>query len=95
MKIKANHWRHHIDAQKTSDLNFKAYCKRESLSYATFQYWRNKFQEKEKPVLIPVQITTLPDVERNSVICKLMLNNGRYLEFYDKALVKALFCECA
>lgn len=93
MKSKETDWRHHIEAQKKSSTNIKEYCKRASLSYASFKYWRNKFQEKTKASLIPIQLTKQPAQEKNNVICKLVLNHGRCLEFYDKALVKELFQE--
>ena len=44
----AEHWRHHIDAWKTSGLSQSEFCSANELSYHRFCYWQRKFHRQEQ-----------------------------------------------
>jgi len=92
MNDKQLYWQQHLAAQQECGLGVKAYCARESLNCATFQYWRTKFQEKKAPPLIPVQIKSISD--SIAVICTLVLRDGVRIEFHDSAFVKEMLARC-
>ena len=92
MNDKQLYWQQHLGAQQESGLGIRAYCTRESLSCATFQYWRAKFQEKKVPPLIPVQIKSISD--SSVVICTLILRDGVRIEFHDNTFVKEMLARC-
>jgi hypothetical protein len=39
---RTDHWRKQIEAWRVSGQSQRAFCKRRTLSYAQFQYWRRK-----------------------------------------------------
>jgi hypothetical protein len=88
MNDKQLYWQKHLEAQQECGLGIKAYCTRESLNCATFQYWRTKYQEKKVPPLIPVQIKSIND--SSIVICTLVLRDGARIEFRDGVFVREI-----
>ncbi len=92
MNDKQLYWKQHLAAQQEGSLGIKAYCTRESLNCATFQYWRTKFQEKKVSPLIPVQIKSINDP--SVVICTLVLRDGARIEFHDSAFAKEMLARC-
>ena len=67
---KAERWRQHIDAYKTSGLTRKAYCRKHRLNIHQMDYWRKRLKQgatdsspKKQNDFIRVQVKedTLPD----------------------------------
>jgi hypothetical protein len=92
MNEKQRYWQQHLIKQQECGLDIKTYCARESLSYASFQYWRTKCHRKPAPPLIPVKIKSNSDA--SGIICTLVLRDGARIEFYDSDLVKEMLARC-
>ena len=46
---RAAYWRKQIEAWRTSNLSQLDFCKRRSLSYSQFQYWKQKLRKTTPP----------------------------------------------
>jgi len=53
---KREFWQGHCQAWKSSGLRLKEYCQQHELSISAFGYWRRKFGQKRKPVIVPVNL---------------------------------------
>ena len=73
---KLHYWAEHIKQWQTSGLSQRAYCVREDIKWATFDYWRRQILSdketgqatKKKPsrkglTLVPVQVRDKPSNE--------------------------------
>ena len=61
--LKANQWRQHVEAYRTSGLTRKAYCERNQIKEPAFTYWCTKLKRGEKNqdyLWIPLQISEEP-----------------------------------
>jgi len=58
--LKADQWRQHVEAYRTSGLTRKAYCERNQIKESAFGYWCTKMKRAEKSqddLWIPLQIS--------------------------------------
>jgi hypothetical protein len=83
---KHDFWQRHIGAWSQSKLSQKAYCTQQDLSFASFGYWRTRFNRKtEAPAkFIPINV---PSVSTSVAV---FLPAGLRLEFPTHALAELL-----
>ena len=49
-------WQRHYEAWKASGLKAAGYCVHHEISVGAFGYWKRKFSEVVKPVIVPVSL---------------------------------------
>lgn len=55
MTSKADTWRRHLDAWRSSGQTIAAFCRRHGLSYARFMYWQRRLGAA-RTELVPVHV---------------------------------------
>ena len=86
--VSASDWARHVENQKKSGLNQKAYCKQHDLVYHRFKYWCYRGEAvAKKTKLIPIK---LAENNTTTVLASIELSNGQRLLIHSAQLVKQL-----
>jgi len=83
---KKDFWQHHIQAWSISKLPQKVYCQQNTISFASFGYWRTRLNRLQKPTkkLVPVTLT------RPSAVVVITLTMGIRIDVPVHALNEVL-----
>lgn len=91
-------WKNHQSNFAASGLTRVAYCRKNSVHYNRFTYWRKKLTERslkslgdkrklasKRTPLLPVQVK--PQINQSGLLCSLTLKNGLSLQIHDPMVV--------
>jgi hypothetical protein len=81
-----DYWQHHVNCYEKSGLTKAAYCRKNSVNTARFNYWSRKLQSKSHELVAVKVANTFPS-SASETLCTVILDQHLEIKIHNSSIL--------